>query len=501
MEQKFQKLGVIVKQSIKGTVYVYFGVVLGFLTSGILLPRLYSTEQIGLLKILVAYSALFAQFGTLGITGATTLLFPYFRNKEKKHHGFLILILIVGLVGFILTAALQIIFKPLLININIDKAAMFIDYLNYLTILVFFQIFFSVLDVYYSALFNSVFGTFLREVFQRILILILIVIFFFGYISFHQFVLTYIIAISLPTILLVARLVRIKQFSFKTDFGFLNKKLLLSLVSVSAFSILNSLSMVIIQNIDMIMVTSMQGIAMAGIYATCFFFGVVVSLPSRSIYRIANIVSSEAWNKNDMHTIRDIYEKSCLTLFIIGLLLFLGLWINIDNVFHILGNNFESGKWVIFFIGLSSLIDLTTGANSSIMGTSIYYRLQTVFLLILVTLLITSNLLLIPRFGITGAAIGSAFSITILNILRFLFLYIKYKLQPYNIRFLWVLLIGIVSFLIAFSIPTISSFIIDILVRSSLFTALFCLPIYFFKISEDINHKADEILRKLKIVK
>lgn len=494
-------MGVIQKQSVKGTIYVYIGVVLGFITSGILLPRLYSTEQIGLLKNLVAYSALFAQFGTLGINGAIIILFPYFRDKEKKHNGFLILILFVGLVGFILTSALQIIFRPILIDINIEKAAMFIEYLNYLVILVFFQIFFSILDIYYSALFNSAYGIFLREILQRLSILLLIGVFFFDLITFHQFVLFYILAISFPTFFLVLRLIRIKQFSLHCNFKFLNKTIIHSIVSISAFSILNNFSMVFIQNIDIIMVTSMQGIAEAGIYTTCFFFGVVVSLPSRPINRIANIVSAEAWKINDLKTIRDVYNKSCLTLFIFGMFLFLGLWVNIDNVFSILGKSFEPGKWVIFFIGLSSLIDLTTGANNSILGTSRYYRVSTIFLLILLILVVLMNLLLIPKFGITGASIGSAVSLTVLNLLRFLFLYFKFKLQPFDIRFLWVLILGLAAYIIANFISPLPNFVIDIFIRSSIFTILFCVPVYLLRISPEINDKADVILKSLNLKK
>jgi O-antigen/teichoic acid export membrane protein len=259
--------------------------------------------------------------------------------------------------------------------------------------------------------------------------------------------------------------------------------------------------MIIIQNVDVIMVNSMVGLDAAGIYTICFFFGVVVCLPARSIYKIANIVSAEAWKNNDLKTISNIYEKSCLTLFIIGLLLFLGIWVNIENIFHILGPEYVSGKWVIFFIGLGSLIDMATGANSSVFGTSKYYKVQTALLIMLVLFLTISNLILIPKLGVVGAAIGSAGSLILLNILRYLFLYFKFKLQPYNVRYLYVTFIGIVAYLAASYIPVFPNFIIDILIRSIVLTIIFCLPIYLLKISEDINTKSDEILKLIKLKK
>lgn len=440
-------------------------------------------------------------FGTLGINGATIRLFPFFRNEAMKHYGFLAMTLLVGLVGFVLTTGLLLIFKPLIIEMNSDKSALFIRYFNYLIVLVFFQIFFSILDTYYSALLNSVHGTFLREVFQRVLIILFIGLFFFDLITFHQFVLFYILSLSLPTVYIMATLIHERQFSLQTNFGFLDRQMLISIISMSVFSILNGFSMIIIQNVDVIMVNTMVGLDAAGVYSICFFFGVVVCLPARSIYKIANIVSAGAWKKNDLKTIRDIYEKSCLTLFIIGLLLFLGIWVNIENIFHILGSEYIPGRWVIFFIGLGSLIDMATGANSSVFGTSKYYKVQTALLIMLVLFLVISNLILIPKLGVVGAAIGSAGSLILLNILRYLFLYFKFKLQPYNIRFIYVILIGAAAYLAASQIPVFSNYIIDILIRSTFVTLIFCLPIYVFKISEDINTKSDEILRLLKLKK
>jgi O-antigen/teichoic acid export membrane protein len=245
----------------------------------------------------------------------------------------------------------------------------------------------------------------------------------------------------------------------------------------------------------------MIGLSATGVYSVCFFFGIFVSLPARAILKISNIVSAGAWKNNDIKLLRDIYEKSCITLFIIGLLMFLGLWVNIENIFKILGPDYASGRWVIFFIGLGSLIDMSTGANSSILGSSPYYKVQTAFIVVLVISLIATNLLLIPTFGITGAAIGGAVSLTILNLLRFLYLWYKFNLQPFNYKFVVVGLVGISAWYISSFLPELSNFIADIFVRSSLLTVLFCLPVYLLKISPDINEKADQILRTVKIIK
>jgi O-antigen/teichoic acid export membrane protein len=492
-------LGIIVNQSVKGAIYTYIGVILGFVIQGVLFPRIYSTDQIGLTKIIVAYAALVAQFATLGFNGITIRLFPFFKDPKSNHHGFLSLALITGLVGFLISITLFLVFKNWFIEYTSDNSALLIQYLNYLIVLIFFQIFFMLFDSYYTALLNSIHGTFLREVFQRILIMIGIGMFYFDLIDFHQFIIVYIASMALPTLFILFTLIKRGQFSLSTDFIFLQKPLLRSMGLMALFSILNGFTTNIILTVDTIMITGMIGLSATGIYGSCMIFGMMVSLPSRSILKITNIVSARAWKENDISAIRNIYEKSCTTLFIIGLLMFLGLWANINNVFEILGPNFVSGKWVIFFIGLGSLIDMTTGANSSILGSSPRYKVQSFFLFVLVILLILTNLLLIPRFGITGAAIGGALSLSILNLLRFLYLWYKFNLQPFNLKFLLIAIIGIIAYFISWLLPVLPNFIIDIIVRSSILTVSFCLPIYLLKLSPDINEKADEVLRILRL--
>ena len=449
-------MGVIVDQSLKSTIYSYVGVVLGFITL-ILFTRILSTDQIGLTRILAAYSVLIAQLGTLGINGVIIRYFPVFRDEKQKHHGFLSIVLIGGLAGFLISTGLFLVLKPWIIEISSEKSVLFVEYINWLIVIVFFQIFFSIFDGYYTALFNSVHGTYLKDVFQKIIIIFILGFYFLQIINFHQFVLCYIAALSLPTIIILFTLIKEKHFSLYTEFQFLNKDLLNKILAMAGFSIFNSLSLVIIQTVDSLMINSMIGIAWLGIYTICFNFGVVVGIPARSVYKIANIVSAEAWKNNDLKVIKDIYYKSCLTLFIIGILLFVGVWANIDNVFKIVGDKFISGKWVIFFFGLGGLIDLTTGANGSILGSSKYYKVQSLFLIILVILIVITNYTLIPVFGITGAAIGSAVSLTILNILRFLFLYYKWNLQPFNWKFIMVILIAVVSYLFSSLIPPLSN--------------------------------------------
>jgi hypothetical protein len=121
-------VGIIQRQTFRGTIWAYLGVGIGFVTTVLIYPNVFSTDEIGLLRLLVAYSALFAQFATLGFTRVATMLFPYFRNYENNHHGFFPLALLVSLSGLVLAMILLLLFKPLILEKGGDHPALFVSY-------------------------------------------------------------------------------------------------------------------------------------------------------------------------------------------------------------------------------------------------------------------------------------------------------------------------------------------------------------------------------------
>lgn len=490
-------MGVIQKQSISGTIYSYLGVLLGFITTGWLFPRILSTEEVGLLRILVSYSVLFAQFATLGINSVSVRLFPYFRDPGKKHHGFLGLTLLVGLVGFILSTGIYLLLKPLFISNAAGKSTLFIEYFYYVVPLILFTLLFYLFDTYFRVLYNAVKGIVYKEVIQRVLILAAILLYFFKVIDFEWLVILYVLAFVSPALFLMGALIKDKKFFIKPDLNYIDHKMAREMRNVAFFGILASFSGVLVMNIDVIMVNQYLGLAAAGVYTIAFFFGTFILVPMRTMGKISSVVIADAWKIDDRKTIMDIYRKSSISLSIVGFLLFIGIWGNLDNIFHIIGNNYTAGKYVILFIGLANLSDLFMGVSPHIILNSKHYRWLSYLLFIFAILLIVTNILLIPRFGITGAALASLISKYIYNSLKFSLLYKKFKFQPFNYKHLEIILFAFLAWYLSTFIPVLNYFILDLVVRSLFISVAFLTPVYFFKVSEDINRKAQQILRKL----
>ena len=487
-------MGVIQKQSILGAFYSYIGVGLGFLITVILFTRFLSTEQIGLLRLLVSYSSIIAMFASLGINSVTIKLFPYFRNDEKKHHGYLGIALIVSLIGFLIAIIIYILFQPYISEKAQEKSALFIPYFYFVIPLALSTLLFGIFDTYYRVLYNAVKGIIYKEVLQRVFILVAVILFYLGIVDFNKMVWLYVFAFIAPSLLLLAALVQSKLLFIKPALGFVNKKLAKEMFNVAFFGILASFSGVIVQTIDVIMVNDFLGLSLTGVYSISFFFGTLILIPIRTMGKIGSVVISDAWKINDRKAILDIYRKSSLSLSIIGILLFIGIWGNIDNVFHLIGKDYEQGKYVILFISLANLTDVFVGLNSHIIVNSKYFKWLTYLILVFVLFVIITNILLIPIYGIIGAALASFISKFIFNILKFLFVFKKFGFQPFNYKHLILLIIAVVSLYLSMLIPALPNYIFDFVLRSLIISIIFLVPVYFFKISEDVNGKIDNVI-------
>jgi O-antigen/teichoic acid export membrane protein len=479
-------MGIIIKQSIKGSIWSYLGVGVGFVTTAYLFPNYLSTDTIGLFGLLLSWSLLFAQFSSFGFHGVTARLFPYFRNKEKGHNGYLFIAFMVMLAGFILFLIFFWFFRPYLVESNLEKSKLFADYIDLLIPLTFFALLFVQLDTFNKLLYNAVFGTFLQEFLQRILIFAVTLLFVFNVLNLHQLVLAYVIAVCTKTVVLIGYLLANGELNLKPKLDFIPPRLRKEMVSVAAYSILTGLGGSLVFNIDKILVNQLLGLSATGVYTIAFFFGTLVIIPSRPLLRITGTLIADAWKRNDIAYIADVYKKSCLNQFIIGAFLFGGIWINIDNILVILGPEYTEAKWVIFFIGLGYLIDMATGANAQIIAYSKYYKIALFFLIILIVVVIAAILFLVPVWGIIGASVAISMAFAINNLLRVYFLKIKYKLQPFSWRVFHVTIIFVYSYFIS-TIVSQLDLIFDIFVRSLLFTVVFAGSILIFKVSEDIN--------------
>lgn len=489
-------MGVIQRQSIKSTIYNYIGVLVGFLYTGLLMPHYLSEGEIGALSLIVTYSIILAQLASLGFNNVTIRFFPFFKDDAAQKRKFLFLGFAVVAFGCSLVSLLFLLIKPLIIQSNLEDSPIFTTYLFLIWPVFLFLVIFNLLDAYARSIYYSTIGAFLREFVQRMLILGVIILAVYQLINQSLLFTLYAVALASPTVLLIVFLLYKNEFKLQPEMPKIEPAMRRDMARLAGFSIITGFATLAVLQIDSIMVNQFLNEEATGVYRIVFFFGTLVIMPSRAVQRIAPSVVARSFKENDLPNIAKIYHKSCLTMFAIGQLILLGLWLNIDNIFRILPEEYEIGKYVILLIGSANLVNMVAGISSEILANSRYYAYSAWFVGVLVVITVISNFIFIPLWGISGAAFASLVSMLVFAITKYAFLNRKFGFQPYNANFLLLLLMGILTYFIVVILPVFDNLYLNVLWVSGITALIYLAMIYFSGIIPEANQIIDRFFGK-----
>lgn len=482
-------MGIIRSQSIRSTVITYIGFAIGALNT-LLFSKYVSKEVFGLTRVMFSTSMIFYSLSTLGSVIMMNKFYPYYRDHlAPKNRDIMGLVVMMCMTGFLLVTGGMVFFKDLVVKKFATNAALFVEYYYLLIPFTFFLLLFTIFENYSNNQFKSTYPIFLKEVGMRGITTVFILLTITGLFANTQFIYAFAFIYAFLFVALFSYLYRTNSLAFSFRISNLTRKLWRKMFSFSSLLYAGSVFVVIATNIDTLAIASIIGIAYGGVFELSNYISNVILVPQRSVIAIAIPIIAKAWKDKDIPAIQSIYARSSLTLLIYALLIFMIIWLNLDAVYQILNLDpiFLLGKNVILLLGISRLIELGTGVNSQIIGTSNHWKFEFFSSLILLTLSIPLNIMLIKQMGMVGSGVTSLVTVTIFNGIRWAFLYKKYGLQPFSLKTLYVILIALGAYVLLQFILPISNPFISIPVKTIAFTAIFIGLILVFKISQDVT--------------
>ena len=482
-------MGVVARQGFKASVLSYFGVGLGAIITLWLYPKLLSPMEIGLITILVNVSMLMAPIGQLGVTGAIIKFLPQYKGDPEKHKSFMLLVALIAISGILLATGFFFAFQGFLTNEFIENSPEFVDFLYLIIPLGLLIVLLNLAEAYARALLRIAVPKLFRDVGLRLLTISLVVIYSLWHLD-REWLLTGIVGCySLTALMLLYYINRLNPLKIGYNLRALDRPVVREVIIFSLFFVLGGFANIIVTKIDTWMITSMIDLENTGIYAIALYIGMAIEIPKRAVNLISMPLVGMAMKENDLDKVKGLYKKASLNLLIVGSFFMIGIWSNIDALFELMpkGDVFASGKYVVLFIGISVLIDMGMGINSEIIVMSKFYRYNFLILASLIGLTIVNNHIFIPIYGITGAALASAISILVFNVIKFVVVYYKLGLQPFTSRTLIVLALGGSVFALGQFLPDLSSPIFSILYKSVVLTVLYVGLVVSLKVSEDLN--------------
>lgn len=473
---------------------------LGFVTTILMFPRILTPDQYGLTRLLISIALIAAQLSNLGMKSIIIRYFPYFKNMKGSKYNLLFLSFVIPLAGFLGFTVLFFLFQNEMIYYFQDvreQSDLFAQYYLYLLPLVLFVLFFEVLNNYLRALQDSVTGSFINEVVVRVVLIGLLAIYFFGWIDFSQFMIFFVLTYGLQPTYLIYYLYKHGELSFSIPFR-KGKRRFARMLSVYGFySLLGGLSSLLIGNIDILMLSAMTDLGNTAVYFVAFSVGSIIAVPQRAIVKIAFPILADFIKSRQFDRVESLYKRTSLNLIIAGSLILVGVWANMHNLMDLLPSEYHGGEWVIIIIGFAKLFNMATGINGGIISNSKYYRFDFYSRLLLVALTILTNYLLIPPYGILGAAVATAISIFVYNFVKFVYVWIIFDMQPFRWNALFVLLIAAACLLLSLQVPQIINLWVDIPLRSLVIAALFTASILLFNLSPDVKNLLQESLKRI----
>ncbi|GEO04646.1 hypothetical protein AAE02nite_23100 [Adhaeribacter aerolatus] len=487
-------MGIIKRQGIQNTVISYAGVIIGYINTVLLLPRILDEELVGLTRLLLTIAVLYAQFSALGFANAGVKFFPYFRDKANQHNNFLVFFLGIPLVGFLAISLLFFLFRDVIINYYIKESPLIINYYYYIIPLGFFTLLFNLFNAYLTSLYKTVVPSFIQDFFLRISITLTILGYSWGLYNFEVFLLLFVVANCSTALCLLVYITWLKQLFIRPELTALKEKPLKSMVRYGLFALLGNISSTIIISIDTMMIGHYLGLGEVGIYTTAAYIASVILIPGRSLYKIALPQIADFWKTENTVALAKLYKQVTRMNLVIGCLLFIGIWANIENMFALLPPQYSQGRYVILFLGLARLFDLATGINGHILITSYRYRSDLILNILLSVLTIFSNLLFIPAYGIEGAALATMLSYVLINLLRLILVWFWFRMQPFDKTSLQIISLAAVSYLAGVALPYLFNTPVDIAIRSALITLIYGAGILFLNLAPELTKKLQSML-------
>lgn len=409
------------KEILKGSLIIFifklFGALSLFLTY-ILIPRYYGVEAFGIFNLILALLMIGTVLSRIGLDTYVVRIVSSLEGKNKEISLFLKSVFKILIVSSLLVTGIILLGSDF-INNSIFKS---IDASNYLIGLAFMILpytFFNVLVEVLRGLDDIKFYSFFRNFSQNFSILFLLGISIVTLKMYDPIYILYtaIIIITSLLILVLYRFLKVKKINILQKGKYQNKILKHSYPMLLTASIIFLTSYV-----DSFMISYYLDEYQVGIYNACINLSMIISFIPMAIGGYISPKISKAYSNNNNLEIKEIFKNSMTIILIVTLPLFLTMYFFSTFFLGLFGEAFTQATTTLLIINVAFLIEAIFGFVGFIlnMTDNQHIFMKTLFISLIIN--VVFNALLIPIYGINGAAIAMVLSIAFWAITSFIIL-------------------------------------------------------------------------------
>ncbi len=277
-----------------------------------------------------------------------------------------------------------------------------------------------------------------------------------------------------------------------------NKKPVFGFRGLLSFSVPQSFSGLIFVSVlyvDILLLGYFMPAKTVGIYGIVAKVSLVGMLAISSFNAIFAPMIADLYNRGKIDVLSNLFKTVTKWIFSISFPVFLILVFLAKPILSIFGNEYIAGATALIILSVGQLINAASGPVGLMIVMSGRPGIELLSNVVVFILNITLNLLLIPKYGIEGAAIATAVSISTMNIVRLLAVRFIMHIHPYKLSFYKPLLAGIIPSVVLFvgsRLIGAELSIFALLLLSAFFLAfyLFCLNVFGIELEDGLIIKS-----------
>ena len=342
---------------------------------------------------------------------------------------------------------------------------------------------------------------FLKEVYQRVLITLLLIAYLLEWIDFGSFINTLIVGYYLRLAIIMGY--SLWLYTPKIYFSFpANTR---QLLTYSTLIFLSAFGASVIIDIDASMLGKLVEDRYVAYYRVAIFIAAVIDAPVRAMLQIVSPLVSEAINKNNSKELKSLLSQSGTNLLLVSGLFFVLINANINDLYDLI--YFLSGKEgfavaipVVLYISITKIITAATGCTNNIINNSKYFYFVPFLSIGSAIAVVFLNLHFIEELGFIGAAFATLIVITAFNIIKVLIVGMTFKITPFS-RETFYLILLITGHYYTFSMIELPfSAFVNLIIKSSLICLLYLACCFGLNISTNINKILTNTYKKLRSI-
>lgn len=487
-------MGIVIKQSIKNTIITFIGFAIGGINNIYMYPVFLGKDYLGLTNYILSAASILYPIMSFGIQNTLIKFFNENNKTEAELSSYISYMLLLPLLIVIPFFGLFYLFYDNIALYESSKNGIVYDFVWEIPIIALFIGYFEIFYAWLRAHMKSVFGSFVKEVFVRILITLSLFAVYFKWISLSEFIHSLVLVYGISLLVIIYYANKVKPIQ-------LNKKFPKNTKSIFVFTILILFSASVanmLLDIDKYMINQFLKIENIAFYSMAVYLAMVISVPQRAMHQITYPITAKLISENKWEELNELYKKSSVTLQVIGGLIYIGILVNIKQIYELLPDEgYDNGLFVVFTIGLSKYFDVILGNNNSIIFNSKYYKMVLLLGVLLVFVIVGLNLIFIPKYGINGAALATLIAIGLYSLAKLFFVVLKMKLFPFTKKTIVSFALTIVSFGVFYFWDFSFHPFVNIILKSILVSIFYLGLSYYLKISSDINFVMNSVFKRI----